>query len=45
MSDTETVGGSRRLGRIGWASLPIIVTAAILAVLPPLWFGDSPYTT
>ena len=35
----------RRLGRIGWAFLPIVVTAAILAVLPPVWFGDSPYTT
>jgi branched-chain amino acid transport system permease protein len=34
-----------RLGRIGWALLPILVTAAILAVLPPVWFGDSPYTT
>ena len=33
------------LGRIGWALLPIVVTAAILAVLPPVWFGDSPYTT
>ena len=25
--------------------LPIAVTAAVLLVLPPLWFGDSPYTT
>jgi branched-chain amino acid transport system permease protein len=25
--------------------LPIVVTAAVLAVLPSLWFGDSPYTT
>jgi branched-chain amino acid transport system permease protein len=32
-------------GRVGWALLPIVVTAAILAVLPALWFGDSPYTT
>jgi branched-chain amino acid transport system permease protein len=32
-------------GRIGWALLPIVVTAATLAVLPVLWFGDSPYTT
>ncbi len=30
---------------IGWAILPIVVTAAILAILPPVWFGDSPYTT
>ena len=27
------------------ALLPIAVAAAILVVLPPLWFGDSPYTT
>ncbi len=24
---------------------PIAATAAVLAVLPPLWFGDSPFTT
>src|SRR5918992_3870520 len=30
---------------VGWALLPIAVTAAILAVLPSVWFGDSPYTT
>ena len=29
----------------GWALLPIVVTAAILAILPSIWFGDSPYTT
>jgi branched-chain amino acid transport system permease protein len=34
-----------RLRRLGWALLPIAVTAAILALLPTLWFGDSPYTT
>jgi branched-chain amino acid transport system permease protein len=34
-----------RTKRLGWAFLPIVVTAAILAVLPPVWFGDSPYTT
>src|SRR5918992_5634305 len=28
-----------------WALLPIAATAAILAVLPSVWFGDSPYTT
>jgi branched-chain amino acid transport system permease protein len=33
------------LRRIGWALVPIVVTAAILAVLPSVWFGDSPYTT
>ena len=38
-------GDRRRAGRIGWALLPIVVTAAILAVLPSIWFGDSPYTT
>src|SRR5918999_6182033 len=27
------------------ALLPIVATAAILAVLPSVWFGDSPYTT
>ena len=32
-------------GRLGWALLPILVTAGILAVLPPIWFGDSRYTT
>jgi len=32
-------------GRVGWALLPIVATAAILAVLPSVWFGDSPYTT
>lgn len=33
------------LRRVGWAVLPIAVTAVVLAVLPSLWFGDSPYTT
>ena len=31
--------------RIGWAVLPIVVTAAVLAILPSVWFGDSPFTT
>ena len=31
--------------RVGWALLPIVAATAILAVLPPVWFGDSPYTT
>ncbi len=31
--------------RVGWAVLPIVVTAVVLAVLPSIWFGDSPYTT
>jgi branched-chain amino acid transport system permease protein len=30
---------------VGSALLPIGVTVAILAVLPVIWFGDSPYTT
>lgn len=30
---------------IGRALLPIVVTLAVLAVLPTIWFGDSPYTT
>lgn len=34
-----------RTRNIGWALLPIAVTAAILAILPTVWFGDSPYTT
>lgn len=33
------------VGPAGRALLPIVVVAGILAVLPPLWFGDSPYTT
>jgi branched-chain amino acid transport system permease protein len=32
-------------GSVGRALLPIVVTAAILAVLPAVWFGDSRYTT
>ena len=31
--------------RVGWALLPIVVTAAVLVILPSVWFGDSPYTT
>jgi branched-chain amino acid transport system permease protein len=31
--------------RVAWALVPIVAVAAILAVLPPLWFWDSPYTT
>jgi branched-chain amino acid transport system permease protein len=33
------------LGRVGRALLPIVAAAAILAVLPSVWFGDSPFTT
>jgi branched-chain amino acid transport system permease protein len=38
----------RRAGSAGYTSralLPIVVTAAVLAVLPSVWFGDSPFTT
>src|SRR5918996_5282619 len=28
-----------------WGLLPSVAAAAILALLPPVWFGDSPYTT
>ena len=36
---------ARVAGRAGRALLPIVIAAAILVVLPPLWFGDSAYTT
>jgi branched-chain amino acid transport system permease protein len=45
MSETAETGGGLRLARIGWAFTPIVVAGAILAVLPSVWFGDSPYTT
>ena len=51
MSETTKQTGSSpgraaRLTRYaGRALLPIVAAAVILAVLPPLWFGDSPYTT
>jgi branched-chain amino acid transport system permease protein len=34
-----------RTKSLGWAVLPIVVTAAILVILPTVWFGDSPYRT
>lgn len=37
--------GTRAAGYLWRALLPIVVVAAILAVLPPVWFGDSPFTT
>ncbi|HUF01113.1 MAG TPA: branched-chain amino acid ABC transporter permease [Gaiellaceae bacterium] len=37
--------GARLVGYAGRALLPIVAVAVILAVLPSLWFGDSPYTT
>ena len=36
---------ARVLLTLARALLPIAVAAAILVVLPPLWFEDSPYTT
>jgi len=37
--------GARAAGYSARALLPIVAVAAILAVLPPVWFGDSPFTT
>lgn len=34
-----------RTRTIGWAVLPIVGTGVLLAILPSVWFGDSPYTT
>ena len=34
-----------RARTVGWALLPIVGTGAVLAILPSVWFGDSPYTT
>ena len=51
MSETsERAGSAQERGQrlsvvVGRALLPIAVVAAILAVLPPFWFEDSPYTT
>ena len=44
MSAQEATG-AQRLAGLGWAFVPVAATAAILAVLPLVWFGDSPYTT
>jgi branched-chain amino acid transport system permease protein len=37
--------GAQLVGFTARALLPIVAVTAILVVLPPLWFGDSPYTT
>jgi branched-chain amino acid transport system permease protein len=37
--------GAGVAGFAGRALLPIVAVAVILAVLPTVWFGDSPYTT
>jgi branched-chain amino acid transport system permease protein len=42
---TEPRRGAQLLGLAGRALLPIVVVAAVLVVLPPVWFGDSSYTT
>jgi branched-chain amino acid transport system permease protein len=34
-----------RAAAVGRAFLPIVAAAATIALLPTLWFGDSPYTT
>ena len=41
----EPLRGAALAGHAARALLPIVVAAAVLAVLPPLWFGDSSYTT
>jgi branched-chain amino acid transport system permease protein len=42
---TEPRRGARLAGYAGRALLPIVAVAVVLAILPPLWFGDSPFTT
>jgi branched-chain amino acid transport system permease protein len=37
--------GARLAGYAGRAFVPILVVAAILAILPTVWFEDSPFTT
>jgi branched-chain amino acid transport system permease protein len=38
-------GGAAIGGYAGRALLPIVATAGVLAILPSVWFGDSPFTT
>ncbi len=38
-------GGAAVGGYAARALLPIVATAAVLAILPSVWFGDSPFTT
>jgi branched-chain amino acid transport system permease protein len=45
MNAAERTRERPRLARLSWAYLPILGVAAVLAVLPPVWFGDSPFTT
>jgi branched-chain amino acid transport system permease protein len=42
---SATRRGGYLAGYAGRALLPIVAVAAILAVLPSVWFGDSPFTT
>jgi branched-chain amino acid transport system permease protein len=42
---TEKPRGARVAWYAGRAALPIAAVAAVLVVLPPLWFGDEPFTT
>jgi branched-chain amino acid transport system permease protein len=37
--------GARIAGYAGRALLPIVAVAVVLAILPSVWFGDSPFTT
>jgi branched-chain amino acid transport system permease protein len=37
--------GAGSAGHASRALLPIAVTAVVLAILPSVWFGDSPFTT
>jgi branched-chain amino acid transport system permease protein len=41
----EPSRGARAASFAGRALLPIVAAAAVLVVLPTLWFGDEPYTT
>jgi branched-chain amino acid transport system permease protein len=38
-------GGAAVGGYAARALLPVLATAAVLAILPSVWFGDSPFTT
>jgi branched-chain amino acid transport system permease protein len=44
-TEGATARGAPFARHAGRALLPVLAVAAILALLPPLWFGDSAYTT
>jgi branched-chain amino acid transport system permease protein len=44
-TEAATQRGAPFARHAGRALLPILAVAAVLALLPPLWFGDSAYTT